>query len=97
MVISGPLSSIIKRAKLYVSYLTCDYSNKEKKIINKAINGRGDLEEIVARCGTDTVQRGLMQTLKPGIWFNDEIIHQFYNLMSIRDEQLCMKHSTTRH
>ena len=68
------------------SSLTRDYSNKEKKIINKAINGPGDLEEIVARCGTDTVQRGSMQTLKPGIWLNDEIIYHFYNLLSIWDK-----------
>ena len=65
MVISGPLSTIKERAELRVSSLTRDYSNKERKIINKAINGPGDVEKIVARCGTDTVQRGSMQTLKP--------------------------------
>ena len=97
MVISGPLSTIKERAELRLSSLTRDYSNKERKIINKAINGPGDVEKIVARCGTDTVQRGSMQTLKPGIWLNDEIIHQFYNLLPIRDKQLCMKHPTTRH
>ena len=47
------------------SSLTRAYSSKERKIINNSINERGDIDEIVAMCGTDT------------IWFNHEIILQF--------------------
>ena len=41
------------------------YTNIERKIICKAIDGSGKVNEIVATCGTDTVQRALMHILKP--------------------------------
>jgi len=70
------------------------FNEEEQEIIRDAIYGYGHDEEIVAQSGTDSVQRASMQTLKPGEWLNDEIIHHFYLMLSKRDEELCMNDPT---
>ena len=51
--------------------------------------GEGPPGEILARVGTDSVQRQSMHRLQPGEWLNDEAIHYFYVMLSKRDEELC--------
>ena len=41
------------------------YTVIERKIICKAIDGSGKDDEIVAKCGSDTVQRSSVHILKP--------------------------------
>lgn len=64
------------------------YTNIEWKIICKAIEGSGKDDEIVSTCGTDTLQRASMHTLKPKNWVCDEVIHFYYKLLARRDGQL---------
>mmetsp|Transcript_23082 Transcript_23082/g.63998 ORF Transcript_23082/g.63998 Transcript_23082/m.63998 type:complete len:588 (+) Transcript_23082:59-1822(+) len=62
----------------------------EREIVQNAIYGRGNENEIIAQAGADSVQRASMKTLKPGSWVNDEIIHYFYLMLAKRDEEMCM-------
>jgi len=64
-------------------------NDDERKIVETAILGFGNGDEVVAQAGTDSVQRASMKTLKPGMWLNDEIIHYFYLMLAKRDEELC--------
>ena len=64
------------------------YTVIERKIICKAIGGSGKDDEIVATCGTDTVQRASMHTLQPKNWVSDEVIHFYYKLLAQRDRHL---------
>ena len=56
---------------------------------SKVIDGPGQDDDIIAQCGNDTVQRASMQTLKPCIWLNDQIIHFFFKMLAKRDSELC--------
>jgi len=67
-------------------------TDKEQTIVDGAVHGIGPPAEILARHDTDSVQRGSMETLKPGEWLNDEIINYFLkNYLAKRDEMLCAK------
>ena len=61
----------------------------EREIVESAIHGHGHGDEVIAQVGADSVLRASMQTLKPGMWLNDEIIHYFYLMLAKRDEELC--------
>ncbi|KAL7526301.1 hypothetical protein ACHAXR_001415 [Thalassiosira sp. AJA248-18] len=75
-----------------IAALNRSLSNEERSRINAVINGDGRVEEIVARHGQDTVQRGSMQTLKKKKWLKDEIINYFHTTcLPKRDEKLCAK------
>lgn len=74
-----------KRAASLMRALT----DEERKIVDASIHGFGHGDEIIAQAGTDSVQRASMQTLKPGMWLNDEVIHYFYLMLAKRDEELC--------
>ena len=81
-----------KRASLLMRALNDD----ERDIVETAIDGYGHGDEIVAQAGADSVQRASMQTLKPGMWLNDEIIHYFYLMLAKRDEELCKNDSSRK-
>jgi len=81
--------SISNEAETRAPLLMRTLNEDEREIVETAIDGVGPGDEIVAQAGTDSVQRASMQTLKPGIWLNDEIIHYFYLLLAKRDEDLC--------
>lgn len=74
-----------QRALSLLQTLTDD----DRVIVEDAIHGFGNSHEVIARSGTDSVQRASMHTLKPGMWLNDEIIHYFYVMLAKRDEELC--------
>ncbi|OEU20578.1 cysteine proteinase [Fragilariopsis cylindrus CCMP1102] len=65
------------------------FNEEEQRSIQNAIYGYGHDEDIISQDGMDSVQRQSMQTLKPGMWLNDEVIHYFYLMLSKRDEELC--------
>jgi sentrin-specific protease 1 len=74
-----------KRASSLIRVLTPE----ETKLVRSAMYGMGNPIEVLAQYGTDSVQRQSMQTLQPGQWLNDEVIHHFYVMLSNRDEDLC--------
>lgn len=47
-----------------------------------------DPTAIVAKIGTDTVDGQRMASLAPRKWLNDEIIHYFFKLLNLRDENM---------
>jgi len=62
----------------------------EGKMINIAIHGSGPDSEVLVKNESDSVTRGSMRTLKPGIWLNDEIINYYLkNCLAVRDKKLC--------
>ena len=82
------ISSLLakEKAKRLLRQLTPD----QQHIVNSAVSSVGDEGEILAKQDSDSVQRGSMQTLRQGIWLNDEVINYFLkNCLAQRDEKLC--------
>lgn len=70
--------------------MTVPLLEEENAIVESTINGAGPEGEIVAKLGSDSIQRSSMQTLRPGIWLNDEVINFFLkNCLSRDDERMC--------
>jgi sentrin-specific protease 1 len=63
-------------------------TDEENDIVQEALYGNGMPTEKVATSETDSVQRKSMQTLRPCAWLNDEVIHYFLHVLSMRDEAL---------
>jgi sentrin-specific protease 1 len=63
-------------------------TDEENDIVQEALYGDGLSTEKVATSETDSVQRKSMHTLRPCAWLNDEVIHFFLHVLSIRDETL---------
>jgi hypothetical protein len=67
-------------------------TSEERDVVIGATRGIGPPGEILASQDADSVQRGSMQTLRPGQWLNDEVINYFLkNCLAKRDEMLCAK------
>ena len=65
---------------------------KEQSVVINAMEGTGPLSEILVNQGRDTVQRGSMQTLRPGQWLGNEVINHFLkNCLARPDEKLYAK------
>ncbi|KAL3799204.1 LOW QUALITY PROTEIN: hypothetical protein ACHAW5_007243 [Stephanodiscus triporus] len=70
---------------------------EERRIVVDATEGIGPPTEILAKQGADSVQRGSMQTLRPGQWLNDEVINYFLkNCLARRDEKMCARDAGRR-
>ncbi|KAL3913872.1 MAG: hypothetical protein SGARI_000432, partial [Bacillariaceae sp.] len=67
------------------------FTAEEHERIREAMFGYGPENEIIAQDGNgaDNVLRRSMQTLQPGQWLNDEVIHYFYLMLAKRDAELC--------
>lgn len=78
-----------EEAEKRASSLMRPLTEEEREIVRNAMYGIGPGDEVLARAGSDFVQRSSIQTLQPGQWLNDEVIHHFYLMLSIRDEELC--------
>jgi len=85
-----------EEAKSIASSLLRQLTKEEVSIVKNAMYGNGQGNEILARCDADTVQRDSMQTLRPGQWLNDEVIHYFLLMLSRRDEQMCAADKTRK-
>jgi hypothetical protein len=67
-------------------------TDEESDIVIEATEGIGPVTQIVASQDADSVQRGSMQTLRPGQWLNDEVINYFLkNCLAKRDEIICAR------
>ena len=66
---------------------------EERSVVNRATKkGIGLATEILASQDGDSVQCKSMQTLRPGIWLNDEVINYFLkNGLKSRDIKICTK------
>jgi hypothetical protein len=78
-------------AQQYASLLLRELTDEEQAIVHQAMYGAGPGTEVIAGDDIDTVQRSNMQTLQPGQWLNDEIIHYFLQLLAKRDEDSCRR------
>lgn len=76
-------------ARKRASSLMRNLTKEETEIVREAMYGIGNPQEILAKEGPDTVQRQNLQTLQPGQWLNDEVIHHFYLMLAKRDEDMC--------
>ena len=69
-------------------------THSEKKMVDDALNGEGNLHQVLAEYQSketgfvDSIQRESMRRLKPGKWLNDEVIHFFYLMLAQRDADL---------
>jgi hypothetical protein len=77
--------------------LTKELSQENREVVLCALYGAGELDEIVAQVGTDSVQHHSMHTLWPGVWVNDEVIHLYWTLLAKREEELlCRGHRSRK-
>ncbi len=83
-------------AKKAAQNLLREMTPDEHQIVENAMYGRGPADEKLAATDTDSVQRSSMQTLQPGAWLNDEVIHFFFNMLAKRDESLCASDASGR-
>ena len=67
-----------------------DYTSlvTRKDIIKAFRDKKGDKGQIIAQIGTDSVQRGAITRLLDGEWLNDESIHYYLILLTLRDRHL---------
>jgi len=85
-------SIVLDEAEELTRQLECKLTVEEQATIRCAVNGGGSQTEILARQGTNSVQRGSMETLQPGQWLNDEVINYFLKTcLAKSDEMLCSK------
>jgi hypothetical protein len=71
-------------------------TGNEQQIVKEAMYGMGPLNQVIAKSGADSVQRRSIQTLRPGVWLNDEVIHYFYEALTKRDKEMCQKDSSRK-
>ena len=70
---------------------------EERTVVANATKGIGPPTEILAKQGANSVQRGSMQTLRPGQWLNDKVINYFLkNCLARRDEKMCARDTGRR-
>ena len=87
-------SIVLDEAEELTGQLECKLTVEEQATIRCAVNGGGSQTEILARQGTNSVQRGSMETLQPGKKINDEVINYFLKTcLAKSDEMLCSKQS----
>jgi sentrin-specific protease 1 len=82
-------------AKKKAASLMRPLTGEEQQIVKEAMYGMGPSNEVIVKSGADSVQRGSIQTLQPGQWLNDEVIHYFYEMLAKRDEEMC-QHDPSR-
>ena len=85
-----------EEAKKKAASLMRPLTGKEQQIVKDAMYGMGPANQVIAKSGADSVQRGSIQTLQPGQWLNDEVIHYFYEMLTKRDEEMCQKDSSRK-
>lgn len=78
-----------EEARQRASELMRDLTEEEQALVQRVLYEIGPGDEVLAQTGTDTIQRVSIQRLRPRQWLNDEVIHYFYVMLQIRDEQLC--------
>eukprot|EP00934_Nitzschia_sp_Nitz4_P005502 Nitzschia sp. Nitz4//scaffold3_size479765//115325//117029//NITZ4_000049-RA/size479765-augustus-gene-0.28-mRNA-1//-1//CDS//3329550605//5492//frame0 len=78
-------------AKKRAQSLMRPLSEEEQERVRQAMYGGGPGDAVLAQSGSDFVQRSSIQTLRPGCWLNDEVIHYFLLMLTNRDEALCQK------
>ena len=64
------------------------FTDDETGRVRQAL-GSGDPTEVLCRFDTDYITRQNMQTLRPGCWLSDEVIHFFLAMLAQRDQDLC--------
>jgi hypothetical protein len=75
-------------------WLLSPLTDEESDMVFEANEGIGPMTEILASHShyDDSVQRGSMQTLCPGIWLNDEVINYYLkNCLAKCDELICAR------
>jgi hypothetical protein len=68
----------------------------EQRVVQEAVRGTGPANEALGTSLSDSVQRVSMQTLQPGQWLGDEVIHAYSNVLRKRDEALCKRYPSRR-
>jgi len=81
-----------KRASALMRPLTAE----EKELVERTLHAIGREDEVLAKIGADSVQRGSIQRLQPCQWLNDEVIHFFLTVLSKRDEEICANNSSKK-
>jgi sentrin-specific protease 1 len=86
------------RSRVEVMKLMRPLTAEERSVVVGATTmGKGSPLEILASHEGDSVQRRSMQTLRPGIWLNDEVINYFLkNCLKNRDIKKCAKEQGRR-
>ncbi len=85
------------RIRVEVMKLMRPLTAEERSVVVGATTmGKGSPLEILASHEGDSVQRRSMQTLRPGIWLNDEVNYFLKNCLKNRDIKKCAKEQGRR-
>jgi sentrin-specific protease 1 len=86
------------RSRVEVMKIMRPLTAEERRMVVRATAmGKGTPLEILASHKGDSVKRRSMQTLRPGIWLNDEVINYFLkNCLKNRDIKKCAKEQGRR-
>ena len=85
-----------EEARKMISSIMRPFSAEERKMVQDVLNTIGPESEILYKDGTDTIQRGSIQTLRPGQWLNDEVVHYFLVMLAKRDEEMCRQNPSRK-
>ena len=77
----------------YLKWLLHPLSTEEKNEVDRILYSAGSQDEIIATLEIsdirhETVTRKSAETLRPGVWLNDEIIHFYLMALQSRDEEI---------
>ena len=64
-------------------------SEPDLQRLAEAMDETNDPDDVLAQYEQDTCSRQSLETLQPGAWLNDEVIHYFLCMLTVRDESLC--------
>eukprot|EP01082_Thalassiosira_pseudonana_P011675 g10442.t1 g10442 contig4:1890380-1891021(+) len=85
-----------RASEMAANMLKNDLTPLQQTLVDGAIHGSGPLSEVLASSGSDNMQRGSMQRLKPKAWLNDEVVNYFVKVcLASRDKN--MHNDNTNH
>ena len=51
--------------------------------MNYLFEGKGQADDVIAIIGTETIFRGPLRRLRPGVWLNDELVNFQMHVMNL--------------
>jgi hypothetical protein len=75
------------QAQLSPSSSISYFTEAQEKTIKEALYSDGDPKEVIRSYGADTIQRASLETLRPGVWMNDEVISYYFKMLARSDRR----------
>jgi len=95
---SVSMARLIRGGKLVAMLKSKELTHVQQINVDNAIYGTGDHEVLATSDdGADSVKRKSMETLRPEVWLNDEIVNYYLkNCLRRRDERFCRENTSRK-